>query len=285
MENSVIFSRPSAELIRARCSWRNYRSTPVEEGKIKRLNAFMEDLPMPPFGSRAAFSFIYDSLDGKNTVPGTYGVIKGAENFLVGTVKKGEKDLEDFGYLFELIILFATDIGLSTCWMGGTFSRTSFAKKVGLGPDETLPAISPVGYPKQKRTFMDKMISLSAGSTKRKSWPDIFFDQTFSMPIDQMGADDYNRSLEMVQLAPSSSNGQPWRLVRDGHTFHLFLRRTPGVDKLYKADLQRVDMGICMCHFDLAANEAGMFGKWDIKPVNIGPLPKRTEYVASWERV
>ena len=30
------------------------------------------------------------------------------------------------------------------------------------------------------------------------------------------------------------------------------------------ADLQRVDMGIAMCHFELSANEAGHNGQWTI---------------------
>ncbi len=284
MKNNIEFSRPVTELIKIRHSWRNFSSDPIEDEKIRLLNDFISSLPAPPFGSDTSFCLIQDRLDGKNTVPGTYGVIKGAENFIAGTVKKGRMNLEDFGYLFEHIILFSTDMELATCWMGGTFSHTSFAKKIGLGSDEILPAISPLGYAKKKRAFMDKMISLSAGSAKRNPWQDMFFDQTFSAPITQMDAGSYNTTLEMVRLAPSSTNRQPWRLIRDGDTFHLFLQRTPVFDKIYRADLQRIDMGICMCHFDLTAKEAGLPGRWEVKPVDIGPLPKRTEYVASWRR-
>ena len=31
------------------------------------------------------------------------------------------------------------------------------------------------------------------------------------------------------------------------------------------ADLQRVDMGIAMCHFELAARERGLAGRWVVE--------------------
>jgi hypothetical protein len=241
----------------------------------------MSKVKESPFGSNAAFELVHDSLDGKKTVPGTYGLIKRAESFIVGTVKNAEKDPEDFGFLFEKIILYATDIGLSTCWMGGTFSHTSFAEKVALKLDETLPAISPVGYPAKKRAMMDTMIHFTAGSKKRKPWKDIFFNNDFDTPLQEKDAGKYAIPLEMARLAPSASNRQPWRIIKDKDLFHFFLRRSIRFDKLSMADLQRIDMGICMSHFELAAREAGLSGKWD-DTKDMGPLPKKTEYVATW---
>jgi nitroreductase len=66
---------------------------------------------------------------------GTYGFIKGATGFIMGTVGHSEKNLEDYGYVMERAILFATDIGLGTCWFGGTFTRSRFeltANELGL---------------------------------------------------------------------------------------------------------------------------------------------------------
>jgi hypothetical protein len=41
---------------------------------------------------------------------GTYGIISDAKSFIVGILDKEEKDAVEFGYLFEKIILFATDM-------------------------------------------------------------------------------------------------------------------------------------------------------------------------------
>ena len=47
-------------------------------------------------------------------------------------------------------------------------------------------------------------------------------------------------------------------------------------------DLQRVDMGISMCHFEMTAAELGLAGQWRVEAPDIGPLPELTGYVASW---
>ena len=86
--------------------------------------------------------------------------------------------------------------------------------------------------------------------------------------------------LEVVRWAPSASNKQPWRVVRGRKRWHFYLARTKGYGKglltsLVKlADLQRVDMGIAMCHFELAAREAGIEGRWVTdRPLPRTPLP------------
>jgi hypothetical protein len=70
---------------------------------------------------------------------------------------------------------------------------------------------------------------------------------------------------------------------RANDRFHPFLRRSRGYDKLIKAvDLQRIDMGIAMSHFELTARELGLSGRWELMEPSLGPLPARTEYIRSW---
>jgi hypothetical protein len=47
-------------------------------------------------------------------------------------------------------------------------------------------------------------------------------------------------------------------------------------------DLQRVDMGIAMCHFELASDELGLTGRWATAEPAIKKPDDSTEYVASW---
>jgi len=42
---------------------------------------------------------------------------------------RGDKNLEDFGYLMEEAILFATGLGLGTCWLGGSFTKSGLPKR------------------------------------------------------------------------------------------------------------------------------------------------------------
>jgi hypothetical protein len=92
----------------------------------------------------------------------------------------------------------------------------------------------------------------------------------------------------MVRIGPSASNKQPWRVVKDDNAFHFYLQRTKGYREnsltrfLGLADLQRLDMGIAMCHFELTSREEGLNGKWlSVEPAIKKPDPL-IEYTASW---
>lgn len=273
------------ELIELRKSCRSFSGRPLGMNQKELLDSFMASQAEPPFGSRTRFYLVESGVEGLKTVPGTYGVIKGATHFIVGAVNKGGANMEDFGYQFEKIILFATGLHLATCWVGGTFSRSSYADLIGLTSNEVLPAVCPVGYPLETPTFRDRLMRASVGSAKRKEWKELFFSKDFRTPIDADRAGVYGRPLEMIRLAPSAVNKQPWRVVVADDRVYFFLRRAPGYRKLFPAaDLQRIDMGIAMCHFDLAMREEGIEGRWEKGPAAVDAVPPRAEYCATWVR-
>jgi hypothetical protein len=92
----------------------------------------------------------------------------------------------------------------------------------------------------------------------------------------------------MVRIGPSASNRQPWRIIKNGGRWHLYFARTPGyrestlVRLVTVADLQRMDMGIAMCHFELTARELGLEGEWVIDDPGIQRQDELTEYLVSW---
>ncbi len=93
----------------------------------------------------------------------------------------------------------------------------------------------------------------------------------------------------MVRLAPSASNRQPWRIVTDPdqNLYHFFLQRAKSYQphKMGLADLQRVDIGIAMCHFALAAQAFELKGNWTGDIPKIEDLPQSTEYIVTWKSV
>ena len=95
--------------------------------------------------------------------------------------------------------------------------------------------------------------------------------------------------LDMLRLAPSSHNYQPWRVLQLGSSFHFYLQRTSGFGPgtpmfvlLGLADLQRMEIGIAMCHFELAARELNLTGKWSVQEPNIPQSAIPLEYVVTW---
>lgn len=280
----VHYREPVTDLIRRRRSWRSYLERPLSPEQIGQINRFIESMDPPPFGANLRFGLFDAHLPEKKRMPGTYGVIKGAEHILIGAMKPSPMDFEDFGYSFESIILFCTQLGLGTCWMGGTFKRTLFGLLIGLRDGETIPAVSPVGEPASSRSLLDSLFALSAGSKNRKPFSELFFSRDFSTPMSEQQAGEYAQALEMVRLAPSATNKQPWRIVAAGDSFHFFLARSAVYKTIFfEADLQRIDMGIAMFHFESAARASGLAGSWQRRDASHGILlPRNVEYRASW---
>ena len=275
------------ETIKKRTSIRSYKEEALATDLKERIrSSFKED--RGPFGGRVRYELIVKDLAKKDSdlKLGTYGVIKGAASFVVAVIQEGEHDLEDFGYVFEKFILNATALGLGTCWLGGTYTKGEFSKAIAQKEQEILPCITPLGYPAQKRSLVETAMRLAAGSKTRKPWREIFFKEDFEQPLSEDEAREYATPLEMVRLAPSASNKQPWRIVRDQGQFHFYLQHTKGYGKMLGFDIQRVDLGIAMCHFELAAQELGLKGQWVVEHsrlhnVNL-KLPEDTNYIVSW---
>ncbi|WP_019850422.1 nitroreductase family protein [Desulfitobacterium sp. PCE1] len=273
--------------MKRRISVRTYQEELLDPELREKINlAFRDNLG--PFGGTVRFELIERELAQKdaNVKLGTYGVIKGASSFIVAVIQEGSRDLEDFGYVLEKFILYATSLGLGTCWLGGTYTKSEFSKAIGLKGQEIMPCITPIGYPSQKRSLLESAMRLAAGSKNRKPWKDLFFNQDFEQPLTELEADNYATPLEMVRIAPSASNKQPWRIVMDHGKFHFYLQYAKDYGKMLGFDIQRVDIGIAMCHFELAVKELGLSGKWQIvKPSAEAEkitIPPNTKYIVSW---
>jgi len=276
------------ETIKIRRSCRTYESGAIEHRKRSALEAFLVTNNTGPFGSRIRFLLadLRQINIGERKVPGTYGVIQGSPYFIIGAVKKTKMAMEDFGYAMEKNVLYATESGLGTCWLGGTFQRTGFARCIDLQEDELLPAITPLGYVKEKISFTDRMFRYMASSDKRKPWEQLFFLNDLATPLVGAEAGGYSEVLECLRIGPSASNRQPWRIIKeeDSQIFHFFLQRTPGYGNLFGGiSLQNIDMGIAMCHFELSALEMGKKGQW-VRQASPGKkgAPRGMEYIVTW---
>lgn len=271
-------------LIKKRMSCRTYADKPLPEQLLQKFTGFVAADHTGPFGNKPEFRLI--NLDTSSPAEwknlGTYGVIKNARLYLSGKIKKGDKATVDYGYCMETLILQATALGLGTCWLAGTFNASGFARAVNRSDDELLPAISPVGYPADQKSFTEKIFRRFAGSNFRKPWPEIFFTGNFSTPLTQAQAVKYAEALENVRLAPSASNKQPWRILQDttGNTFHFYLNRAFGYN-LREVPIQDLDMGIAMNHFESTAKETGIIGNWIISAN--APPTSSFDYIVSWQ--
>lgn len=284
------YQRPVTEVIQNRFSCRSYTDEPIEGEKQNQLNNYLSQLTTGPLGTSLRFELIAASTqDGQELHGlGTYGYIRNPKGFLIGTMCPGQKNMEDFGYRLEQAILFATDLDLGSCWLGGTFTRSNFTRKISASRDERIPAVVSLGYIPDEDQARQTGLRRRIGAHNRLPWEALFFAGRFGSALVPEHAGRYTVPLEMVRLGPSASNKQPWRIVQEGHAFHFFLQRTKGyreslLQKLLQVeDLQRVDLGIAMCHFELTAREIGLTGRWVIKEPDIQKPDRLTEYAFSW---
>ncbi len=290
----MLNGQPVIEVIQARSSCRTYQETSIALPVQQQLAAFMDAHTIGPMGTHARLSLVAATDEDRQALKGlsTYGFIKGATGFILGAVPHGDFNQEDFGYVVEHAILYATSLGLGTCWLGGTFAKSRFAARLGLREDELLPAVIATGYCAAKRRVVESVIRRQAGADQRMPWERLFFDGAFGAPLAREAAGPFAAALDMVRIGPSASNKQPWRIIKDkaaveGAVWHLYLQRTPGYaarnqSLLGIADMQRLDMGIAMCHFALTAEELGLRGTWMVREPVIEKPDALTEYIVSW---
>ncbi len=286
----MAFNRPITQIIQARTSSRTFEERPISGETRQGLTEIASSLGTGPFGTHPRFALVAATEEDRASLRGlgTYGFIKGATGFIVGATRDAAGSIEDYGYLMELLILHATDQGLGSCWLGGSFTKSSFAAKIGARRGEIVPAVTALGYAAGRPRAIDGMIRQFARSDRRLPWDSLFFERSFRTPLVRERAGAYTVPLEMVRLGPSASNKQPWRVVLDGDTAHFHLARTKGYGQgrfmktWASADMQRLDMGIAMCHFEQTALDLGLKGRWAFDQPDLGHLDELTEYIASW---
>jgi nitroreductase len=285
----MAFSRSVTEIIRQRFSCRAYLERAVERPVVDNLRDAAAAFAIGPLGSKLRFDIVAASPGDQSALKGagTYGMIKKPQAFIIGAVSPLGGGLEDFGYAMEQLVLQATDAGLGSCWIGGIFSKSNFAKKIKAGQGEIVPAVVSLGYIENIEKAKNSAMRIKINAINRNAWEKQFFSKTFGTPVTVEEAGRYTNPLEMVRLAPSASNKQPWRIVKIEGAWHFFLERTKGygdgiIFKLFRlADIQRLDMGIAMCHFELTARQLGLSGEWKVEEPDL-ERAEQTEYVASW---
>jgi len=271
---------PIEETIKKRVSTRTYDSKKLTNTDKEKLVNEISQLKNP-FGADVRVHFIERDTVSNGEKLGTYGVIKGANTFLGVTTDKTELGLVAAGYQFENLVLIATNMGLATVWLAATFSRDQFEKAMDIKKDELFPAISPIGYATGKKSITESIMRKTIKSDKRKPWEEIFFQDIYGNTLSKKDANEYVKALEMLRLAPSATNAQPWRVVKKQDAYHFFETHKSNAsdeDKMIK----KVDLGIALSHFHQTALENGLTGNFEKKKGIKIDVPDNTNYIISW---
>lgn len=82
--------------------------------------------------------------------------------------------------------------------------------------------------------------------------------------------------LEMMRLAPSSTNSQPWRAFVSGNLVHFYYKP--------KSSVSVLDCGIGMCHFYEAEKYQSQAGEF-FKSSDFPQPPENWKYIYSYKRI
>ena len=243
-------------LIKKRFSCRNFLPTQIPESVKLELQDYMKSEETQDCFFTISYSPRYN------------------HDYIIAHVNPSTIDSLSFGIRFERIILYCTQLNLSTCWTG-VFPQHHFQSISKVTTEYPIGMVSPIGYPTRIPTPKHK-----------KSWEEIFFHNTPSTPLQPTVIPAYTEPLEMVRIAPSGINLQPWRVLFRDQSFHFFVERKKGIIgmgfKTLLLDLQLIDMGIAVCHFELSTKARNLQGRWVQDPPSWS-IPKEWNYVRTWQ--
>lgn len=255
-----------------RISTRTFMEEKLSDQQIKEIESLIEryNSVEGPFGHTFEFVFyLNENGSKKGQKIGTYGLLKNVPAFVGGVSPNTKEGIVDFGYVFEKVILELTDLGYDTCWLGGTFRRKQFLRK--LKKNHIIPAITPIGHRATKRSRVDRFLRSAAQSKNRLDDSKLFFDYETLNPLGEKGSIIVKQSLCLVRRGPSASNRQPWRLYVEGETVHFYLDRNKIYGKALLYDIQALDIGIALAHYDVGVqyfNKKPVFNRLDVKKID-----------------
>ncbi|MDE6308936.1 MAG: hypothetical protein K2L81_01940 [Muribaculaceae bacterium] len=259
------------EAMKERRSVRTFDGEGISNQMIAKLNEAIAESYSPFGGDLTIRLKKFNLKDGYK--PSTYGMIKGAEDFFLLGIGSDEASALTAGYRFEQVVLRTWQLGLGTCWIAATFKGSDFDKGEAWPEGEELKVICPVGKA-ARQSVKEKLTRFTLGSKKRKPFDDLFFFKDFNTCVPQ--DNQFREALEMLRLAPSSTNSQPWRALVDGDTVHFYYKP--------KSQASVLDMGIGLCHFHATERHRGVDGNFT--KTDGAPLPPNNWiYLISYTRI
>lgn len=264
------------DAMRSRRSVRSFEDRALSEEDLKKIEKILEEVENP-FGVPISFKILDKDKYGLMSP-----VITGDRTYIAAKLTPGEPLWElAYGYSFEKLCLLLEALGIGTTIIGGTFKRKAFEDAMKLEDREIMPLATPVGYPAKKKSVRERMMRKAVKADERLPFEDLFFNKTFDRPLQIQEAGAFKEPLELLRLAPSAVNKQPWRALVDGNTVHFYKDSSRPIGESPYGDVQRLDVGIGIANFDLALKEDGYEGEFFIAEPEI-ESPETMEYLVSY---
>ena len=213
------------EAVEARHSVRRYTDRKISGEALAQLRAEIE---VCRHAGNLHIELCLDEAEAMGSFAATYGLLRGVRNYIVLAGEPAEDLEERAGYYGEILVLRAQQLGLNTCWVGGSFRKGRVKQR--LSGEMQLVCVIAVGY----------------GANQGK--------QHRSKPLEKLyrcegiAPEWFISGMKAAQLAPTAINQQRFLFELRGNA--VSARALPG---LYS----KVDLGIVKLHFEIGAGKNG----------------------------
>lgn len=206
-----------------RHSVRSYTDRPITGSTLTGLQRLIDQANAD---SGLHIQLVLDEPQAFDSRMAHYGSFKGVRNY-IALIGKDDKNLEEAcGYYGERIVIGATMLGLSTCWVALTYKKIPDAYTVAAG--EKLLMVIAVGYGETqgKPHNSKKYDAVTKHSDDAPSW--------------------FKSGVEGALLAPTALNQQKFVLELVGDKVRAKAKHGP---------YSGTDLGIVKYHFELASGK------------------------------
>ncbi len=226
-----------------RVSRRTYNNKNIEDSKITSIIDLINEI------NRDNSLNIQFVRDGKHSLSGfkaSYGMISGAKSFVALVANKNIEDYKvRLGYFGEMIVLEAVSLGLSTCWIGGTYNKKECEGLININDNEELVCVISLGY-------SDENLSIKENLVKRVTKKEKTINEMLVSSDEEIPGWVLN-GVKYALNAPSALNKKPIIYEYDGG-------KTEAIISKSNYGYEEVDLGISMLHFKLGIIDANKNG-------------------------
>lgn len=222
--------------IENRVSRRKFEKEPIADREKENIISLINRINEV---SGLTMAFLEDGSGAFQKLRKSYGLFTNVRSLILMKGKKEDKHLkEKIGYYGEDLILAITDLGLGTCWVGGTFDKD----EITVNENEELACIAVVGKVAAP-SLKEKIVQLASHRKVKNMEERIVSDQ----PLPQW----VQNGMKAVLLAPNARNTQKATFKYENNIL------SAQITDDYSMDL--IDLGIAKKHFEI---EAG--GKFEL---------------------
>ena len=226
--------------MKKRCSRRKYTNRPIDSKYVKQLE---DNIALYNKESGLNIKLVIGSgAELFNGFRKSYGLFVGVQNYIAMIGSKTLLNrMEKVGRFGEKIILEATAMGLSSCWVGTSYDKKAATTLCRV--NDTLDCVIAIGYSDEKHSLKERMMEY--GTHRQNKSKEALIEAEEHVP------EWFKQGMDAVYLAPTARNLRPFVFeYKDGQVT---------ASTTVPTETAMIDLGIAKLHFELGAR----VGSWD----------------------